>query len=591
MDLQTFYRGDAFEAYEFLGAHIKDNTVVFRVFAPMAKNISLMGDFNDWVEQDFAKIEDGNFWECTVPNARESMMYKYKIYKKDGSSQEHCDPYGFGMELRPGFASVIRDNSRYEFTDKSWLESRTVGLDRPVNIYELHAGSWKRKEDGSFYNYVELAEELIPYVKKNGYNYIELMPLSEHPSDESWGYQNTGFFAPSSRYGTADQLKELVNRCHENQIAVIMDFVPVHFALDSYAMINFDGTALYEYPHPDVGHSEWGSCNFMHSRGEVRSFLQSAANYWLSVFHFDGLRMDAIRNIIYWQGNEGRGVNLDGVNFLRNMNAGLKRRHPSAMLSAEDSSNYPGVTRSVDNGGLGFDYKWNMGWMHDTLEFFQTGFKYRSRDYHKLTFSISYFYGERYLLPLSHDEVVHGKATVLQKMYGDYEGKFPQARALYMYMAAHPGKKLNFMGNEIGQIREWDEGREQDWLLLLYPKHLEFAGYINELNRIYLETPALSKEDYHTEGFKWVECNNQAQVLYAFERSSGLQRILFVMNLSDRPLEDLKLNIENCKELRLLLSSEAEEYGGSEKMEVDTVKLTSGIDMPPCSGKLFEICN
>ena len=437
----------------------------FALFAPNAERISVIGEFNNWNETPMQKVHDGNFWECWIDNANKGMLYKYKIYARGGGVTDHCDPFGYYAELRPNSASVIFDSGEFVFSDEAWMKKRTASLDKPLNIYELHFGSWRKKtkENEGWYSYKELAGLLIPYLRENGYNYVELMPLSEHPFDGSWGYQNTGFFAPTSRYGTPDELRAFVNECHKNGIGVLMDFVPVHFAVDDYGLANYDGTALYEYPNCDVGYSEWGSCNFMHSRGEVRSFLQSSAHYWISEYHFDGLRMDAVSNLIYWQGNQERGVNKMALQFLQTMNQGLKERFPSVMLIAEDSSSYPGVTKAVWEGGLGFDYKWNMGWMNDTLNYFRTAPEYRRDHYHKLTFSMMYYYNEHYLLPLSHDEVVHGKATIIQKMNGDYERKFPQVRALYMYMYAHPGKKLNFMGNEIGQFREWDEKREQDW--------------------------------------------------------------------------------------------------------------------------------
>ena len=436
-----------------------------------------------------------------------------------------------------------------------------------------------------------MADILLPYLKENGYNYLEIMPLNEYPCDESWGYQGTGFFSPTSRYGTADQLKYFVDRCHENDIGVILDFVPVHFAVDGYALANYDGTALYEYPHSDVGDSEWGSRNFMHSRGEVRSFLQSAAEYWLNEYHMDGLRMDAISRAIYWQGMPERGVNSNAVEFLRYMNQGLKERHPSVILAAEDSTSFPGVTKPVEEGGLGFDYKWNMGWMNDTLDYFRTAPEYRTRDYHKLTFSMMYYYDERYLLPLSHDEVVHGKATILQKMYGDYEQKFPQARAFYMYMYAHPGKKLNFMGNEIGHFREWDEKRELDWNLLNFPAHQDFHRFMEDLNHFYLEHPALSEMDYDMEGFRWIECHAEDQCVYAFERRSKKERIMAVFNFSDKE-QEIEIKCEDKKALKRVFSSEYKEYGGQEEKKEKIIKAKKEIvtlNLKPFSAEYYLI--
>lgn len=570
MDFYGFYMGQEFEAYRFLGAQVQgDGSVVFRTFAPNAASISVIGDFNSWQGSDMHKIYDGNFWELTVPQVEVGSRYKFRITSQTGNTIDHCDPYGFGSEKRPHTASVVHTLDRYSFQDGAWMDRRGEGYQQPLNIYEVHLGSWQRKSDApdDWYTYEELAQRLIPYVKECGYNYIELMPLAEHPCDASWGYQDTGFFSPTSRYGTPDQLRFFIDQCHQNHIGVIMDFVPVHFAVDDYALWNYDGTPLYEYPNTAVGRSEWGSCNFMHSRGEVRSFLQSAALYWLKEFHVDGLRMDAVSNLIYWQGDPGRGENRGAIQFLQTMNQGLKQRQPHALLIAEDSTSYSGVTRDVAHGGLGFDYKWDLGWMNDTLSYFQTPPQMRPQHYHKLTFSMMYFYQERYLLPLSHDEVVHGKATILQKMHGDYEGKFPQARALYCYMMAHPGKKLNFMGNEIGQFREWDESREQDWNLLRYPKHDELFRFIRDLNHLYLNHSALWQEDDREQGFRWLDCHQEGRCIYAMERRSEKERLVFVFNFSNQTQDGYQLPVEDCSGLRPILSTEWEEYGGGVKRD------------------------
>lgn len=565
MDFHGFYTGKIFDAYQYLGAHITDAGVVFRTFAPGAQKVSLIGECSQWREYDMNRVYDGNFWERYVDSVKPGSMYKYRIYEKSGSCVDHCDPYGFGMELRPNSASIVRDMNSYQFHDSAWMLSRSDCKNRPLNIYELHFGSFRKPSERAddWYTYEEMADILIPYLKQNGYNYLEIMPLNEHPCDESWGYQSTGFFSPTSRYGTADQLKAFVDACHQNGIGVIMDFVPVHFAVDGYALAQFDGTALYEYPHAAVGVSEWGSLNFMHSRGEVRSFLQSAANYWLAEFHVDGLRMDAISRMIYWQGDPGRGVNLDAVKFLQYMNRGLKILHPTAILIAEDSTSYPNVTKSVSENGLGFDYKWDMGWMNDTLDYCRTAPAYRGMNYHKLTFSMMYYYHDHFLLPLSHDEVVHGKATILQKMNGQYEKKFPQARILYMYMYAHPGKKLNFMGNEIGQLREWDEKRQQDWNLLDFPVHREFHRFMMDLNHIYLQHLALSEKDYDPDGFRWLDCHQEERCIYAFERIGSSERIIAVFNFSNCE-QIYQLKVRNSQTVQVLLSSNWVIYGGDE---------------------------
>lgn len=591
MDIYTFYNGEVFNAYEFLGAHLSSNSTIFRTYAPNASKVSLIGDFSSWTELPMDSIIDGKFYELSLPDAKEGMRYKYRIYDSNGNFIDHCDPYGFGMELRPGTCSVIRSISRYRFNDSEWLSQRTDCRDKPMNIYEVHLGSWRKKsdEEAGWFNYSEIADTLISYVLEYGYNFIELMPLSEHPCDESWGYQSTGFFAPTSRYGTAEQLMEFVDKCHQNNIGVIIDFVPVHFAVDHYALAEYDGSHLYEYPSNDIGYNEWGSRNFMHSRGEVRSFIQSAADYWISIFHFDGLRMDAIRNMIYWNGDEKRGENLTAIQFIKEMNIGLKARHPSAIISAEDSSSYPNVTAPVSSGGLGFDYKWDMGWMHDTLEYFQSSPIYRSRDYHKLTFSMLYFYSEKFILPFSHDEVVHGKASIAQKMNGQYEDKFPQARALYMYMIAHPGKKLNFMGNELAQLREWDEKREQDWDLLKYPLHDSFSRYIKTLNKIYLKYNALHY-DCDPTNFLWEDCSSANRCVYAVRRKSADGDILAVMNFSDWFHSDYSVKIGVDYNVTLLLDSDSDIYSGSTPNGKTVCSVRNGVitmDLPPFSGIMF----
>lgn len=575
MDMYSFYVGESFDAYEYLGCHLEGDGAVFRVFAPAAEKISVMGEFNGWEETPMQQIGDKNFWECTIQGVRAGMMYKYRIYQSDGRALDHCDPYGYGMELRPKNASFVRDMNGYRFHDERWMRRRSDCKDRPLNIYEIHAGSWKtnKNDPNGWYKYNELADLLIPYLKECGYNYVELLPVNEHPCDASWGYQATGFYSPTSRYGTADDLKAFVDKCHQNEIGVIFDFVPVHFAVDDYALANFDGTPLYEYPHNDVGYNEWGSRNFNHFRGEIRSFLQSNANYWIKEYHADGLRMDAISNIIYWQGNKERGVNEGAVKFIQNMNAGLKKRHPSVILAAEDSTSYPDVTKPVAEKGLGYDYKWDMGWMNDTLTYFKTDPYNRGQNdtYHKLTFSMMYFYSESFLMPFSHDEVVHGKATIAQKMYGDYEIKFPQARALYTYMYAHPGKKLNFMGNEIAQLREWDEKREQDWDMLKYPKHDSFHQFMKELNWVYLNYPALSKLDYDPAGFQWIECHMENRCVYAFQRTDGKQTVVAVFNFSGIEQKDVVFQVPAAwKRLKLLIASDAEQFGGTVRYGKDT---------------------
>ena len=591
MDFYEFYTGKVFDAYEWLGSHLMDSGVVFRTFAPNAAKIDLLLG-SEVIPMN--RICDGNFYEIFVPHAMAGDTYEYRIYRRDGFYTDHCDPYGFGMELRPNHKSIVRDLYGYHFLDHEWMVKRNDRKEEPLNIYELHPGSWRKRteETTGWYRYDELATLLIPYLKESGYNYVEFMPLSEHPCDESWGYQNTGFYAPTSRYGTMDELKKMIDLFHKDQIGVILDFVPVHFAVDSYGLARYDGTALFEYPHQDVGVSEWGSHNFMHSRGETRSFLQSNANYWLKEYHFDGLRMDAISRIIYWQGDEKRGVNGNAVDFIKVMNRELKYLNPGCILAAEDSTNYPNVTKIVDEGGLGFDYKWDMGWMHDTLEYFQSAPKERTAKYHKLTFSMMYFGNENYLLPFSHDEVVHGKATILQKMNGQYEDKFPQAKAMYLYMMVHPGKKLNFMGNEIGQLREWDEKREQDWELRKYPTHDSFYQFMKELNHIYLTHPALSEWDYQVDGFRWLDCHQESRCIYAVIRHGKEEKLTAIFNFSDQVQENYEIEMKNTESIEILLYSDWEQFGGSTKACEEDILLEDeklSCAMAPFSGILIKL--
>ena len=603
MNIQDFYIGKSFDAYEFFGAHKIGDKILFRVYAPNAAKVSLVGEFNYWQEESMEQQHQSGIYSITSEKARVGMMYKYCIHTRDGQVVYHCDPYGFAMELRPNTASYIVDLDEYKFNDDEWMNNRDKCYNKPLNIYEIHMGSWMTRKDkdinNGWYRYNEIADTLINYVKENGFTHIEIMPLCEHPVDCSWGYQNTGFFSPTSRYGTNRDLKELIDKCHRANVGVILDFVPVHFAVDDYGLAKFDGTELYEYPHRDVGASEWGTCNFIHSRGEVCSFLQSSANYWLKEYHFDGLRMDAISRAIYWQGNPARGVNSCAINFIRNMNDGLHKLHPTAMIIAEDSTAYPKVTAPVEYNGLGFDYKWDLGWMNDTLEYFKIPPKERPNHYYKLTFSMEYFYNELFLLPFSHDEVVHGKATIIQKMWGDYDDKFKQCRALYMYMYTHPGKKLNFMGNEIAQFREWDEKREQDWQLIKMPLHDAFNKYIKRLNEVYDNYEALYENEYDSSYFKWLEVNAPEKSVYIYERGRDDHRIIVALNFSDNEYAPFTFKVEEELRLREIVNSDSDIYGGSTwgvRSDVTTTKeddnlYNLSINLKPFSGIIYEVVN
>ena len=603
MNIQDFYIGKSFDAYEFFGAHKIGDKILFRVYAPNAAKVSLVGEFNDWQEEAMEQQHQSGIYSITSEKARVGMMYKYCIHTRDGQVVYHCDPYGFAMELRPNTASYIVDLDEYKFNDDEWMNNRDKCYNKPLNIYEIHMGSWMTRKDkdinNGWYRYNEIADTLINYVKENGFTHIEIMPLCEHPVDCSWGYQNTGFFSPTSRYGTNRDLKELIDKCHRANVGVILDFVPIHFAVDDYGLAKFDGTELYEYPHRDVGASEWGTCNFIHSRGEVCSFLQSSANYWLKEYHFDGLRMDAISRAIYWQGNPARGVNSCAINFIRNMNDGLHKLHPTVMIIAEDSTAYPKVTAPVEYNGLGFDYKWDLGWMNDTLEYFKIPPKERPNHYYKLTFSMEYFYNELFLLPFSHDEVVHGKATIIQTMWGDYDDKFKQCRALYMYMYTHPGKKLNFMGNEIAQFREWDEKREQDWQLIKMPLHDAFNKYIKRLNEVYDNYEALYENEYDSSYFKWLEVNAPEKSVYIYERGRDDHRIIVALNFSDNEYAPFTFKVEEELRLREIVNSDSDIYGGSTwgvRSDVTTTKeddnlYNLSINLKPFSGIIYEVVN
>ena len=589
MELQDFYTGRAFDAYTFFGAHPYAGGTRFAVWAPAARRVQVEGPFGS---ADLVQTRSA-VWEVDVPGAESGMAYQYLVTGAQGWTVAHCDPYGFAMTLRPDGRSIITEQPG-GFTDDAWMNTRSKCFDRPLNIYEVHAGSWQRKPDGSWYSYAELAELLPAYCKENGFTHIELMPLAEHPFDGSWGYQVTGFYAPTSRYGTPAELVQFINACHLQGIGVILDFVPVHFAVDDYGLREFDGTPLYEYPAAAVGQSEWGSCNFMHSRGEIRCFLQSCADYWLRVFHADGLRMDAVSRLIYWQGEPARGVNGSTLEFLKKMNQGLQQRHPTAVLIAEDSSNYPKVTAPVEYGGLGFDYKWDLGWMNDTLDYFKKTSEERKENLGKLTFSMMYAWNEHYILPFSHDENVHGKATIAQKMYGDYEGKFPQARALYLYMAIHPGKKLDFMGNEFAQLREWDEGREQDWMILSYPNHDAFRHFRAALNEAYLQNEAFWSREYDPAAFRWADCDHGEWNVCAILREGRESMVLAVFNFGDEARQKYTLDLPAGK-LTLLLDTDWQCWGGTtekpHRRSSVTVKKEKPfcVTMPPYSGKLYRL--
>lgn len=586
LNLDKFYKGDVYDAYEYFGAHLeKDSTrnvngTRFKVFAPNAKNVELIGEFSNWEGLQMEKGPEWGMYSLFVKDAKEGMMYKYRVYGNDGSIVDKTDPYGFFTELRPNTASIIVDIDKFKFNDKNWMENRDKDYKKPVNIYEMHFGSWKHKvpdneeakDEDRWYGYREICHDLIKYVKDNGYTHIEFLPLCEYPFDGSWGYQGTGYFSVTSRYGTPEDFMYLVNECHKNNIGVILDFVPVHFAIDETGLAKFDGTELYEYNNDAMSHSEWGSCNFNFYRAEVQTFILSSANFWLEKYHIDGIRMDAIGNIIYWQGDQNRGVNNGACDFVRKINGTLSKLHKGVMLIAEDSTSFPKVTAPVEYGGLGFTYKWDMGWMNDTLRFFSMSPEERKDNLKLLTFSMFYFYNENYLLPFSHDEVVHGKKTIIDKMYGSYEEKFSECKCLYTYMFTHPGKKLNFMGNEIAHFREWDERRELDWNLLKYPMHESFSRFFRDLNKIYASFEALYENEYDSRFYRGIETSMKDNLIYAYERKSQKENIITILNLGNEKIDNLTVGYDKEIKFVEVINSDSKTYSGSGIVNEGTIK-------------------
>lgn len=604
--LNDYYNGMCFNAYEFFGAHLyKKGTVegiMFRTYAPHARKIEVIGDFNGWsgTHHEMKRIDQKGCYELFVPEAKVGMLYKYRVYQATGTVTDKADPYAFYSELRPNTASVIEDLNHHVFKDEKWIESRNKNFNQPVSIYEVHLGSWKKPdEENKWYTYDEIADDLISYVKKTGYTHIEIMPLNEYPFDGSWGYQSSGYFSATSRYGSTKGLMKLVNKCHKNNIGVIMDFVPVHFVKDNFTLGYFDGTALYEYEKGEDANSEWGTSNFNLWKEEVRSFLMSAANFWLDVYHFDGLRMDAISNIIFWQGNKDKGVNEGALHFIKRLNYHLNELHPGVMLIAEDSSDFPKVTHSTLDGGLGFDYKWDLGWMHDTLKYMKLDPIYRQYHHNQMTFSMAYFYSERFIMPFSHDEVVHGKGTIIDKIWGNYEQKFAQCRTLYTYMFTHPGKRLNFMGNEIAQFREWDEQKENDWFMLQYPIHDSFHQYFIALNKLQKKYPALYQYDYSFNGFKWVDADNAKDNIFIYTRRADDQKLLVVLNMSPNHYKNFRIGIEKKGSVKEILNSDKDIYGGSNILNPRAIRTQAighnnleysvEIEIAPFASAVFEI--
>lgn len=618
--LDQFLAGDSVSAYEFMGSHYVNwngrEGVVFRVWAPNALSVSVVGDFNNWdKDADYMyRISDSGVWELFIEGVQEYACYKYCVETPWQEKRLKTDPYAFYCEVRPDNASRVYNIDGYEWHDEAWYNYKKEHPHKtqPINVYEINAGSWRKSEDGKMLSYRELADELIPYVLSMGYTHIEFMPLTEFPFDGSWGYQVTGYYAATSRYGEPKDLMYFIDKCHENGIGVILDWVPAHFPKDGHGLARFDGTGCYEYEDWRIGeHKEWGTYIFNYGRYEVKSFLVSSAMFWLDMYHIDGIRVDAVASMLYLDYNRKDGEwlpniyggreNLVAVNFLQNLNAAVHLYHPEAMMIAEESTAWPGVTGYPAEGmSLGFDYKWNMGWMNDMLSYISTDPLWRNYHHDTLTFSMVYAFSENFMLPISHDEVVYGKGSLINKMPGGYDQKFAGVRGFVSYMMAHPGKKLMFMGGEIGQFDEWNSNEQIEWNLLEYDKHRELNHFFAEVNKFYRDVPAMHENDYDWDGFQWVALDDYQHSVIAFRRiANDGSEILVVCNFQPVQRDNYRVGVPVAGIYEEVFNSESAEFGGcgvlnsgeikSKRIKDHQLNNSIEITLPPLGVMYFKL--
>ncbi|QTC39955.1 1,4-alpha-glucan branching enzyme [Bacillus sp. V3] len=575
-DVFLFHEGSLQQAYQFMGSHVRKDSrgtyTEFCVWAPNARSVSLAGSFNDWKSTGYElqKWNREGLWAVRVDGDLTGETYKYEITTLSGERKLKSDPYGFASEKRPQTASIVYELEGFQWSDEEWLEKRSGSsiYDKPMFIYEVHAGTWKKK-DGKFLSYKELARELIPYVKEHGFTHIELLPVTEHPFDRSWGYQSTGYYSPTSRYGEPHELMGFIDECHRNDIGVILDWVPGHFCKDAHGLYQFDGSFAYEYGEErDRENYTWGTANFDLGKGEVRSFLISNARFWMEMYHIDGFRIDAVANIIYWANQGQQSPNEGAIGFLKKLNQAVFEYDSSILMIAEDSTDWPQVTSPVHYGGLGFNYKWNMGWMNDVLDYMETPPEKRKDVHSLMTFSLLYAFSENYVLPFSHDEVVHGKKSLLDKMPGDYWQKFAQYRLLLGFMCAHPGKKLLFMGSELAPFSEWKDLEELDWHLMNYDFHHKFNSYFKDLVHLYKGAEALYELDHQSGGFEWIDVNNSEQQIFSFIRRGKKENdhLVVICNFSPIVYHGYKVGVPHADSYREIWNSDAGKYGGSDQV-------------------------